>query len=191
MILEAAGLLFASGGFAGMTTAAVAREAKVAEPILYRHFPSKRAILHHLLEEVVTKVTRVLKGLVQESGDSLAALTAFCRRYPEIARAHEREFRVINRALAELEDERSRELLRGHYETYHREVSGLIEDCQRRGSLRRDISASVGAWHLINAALGFLFTKGLESSSQKATDYEAGLATAALAGLMRTQEVSG
>jgi hypothetical protein len=144
-----------------------------------------------LLVEVGAMVTVILHGLVRDSGDSLEAHMEFCRRYPQIAGQNAREFQIINRSLAELEDERSRELLREHYEGYHLVVAGLIADCQRRGSLRRDISASVGAWHLIHASLGFLFTKGLGSSSQKAADYESGLARAALAGLMSPRGVSG
>jgi len=34
--------VFSSGSYAGSTTAEIAREAGVSEPVLYRHFPSKR-----------------------------------------------------------------------------------------------------------------------------------------------------
>ena len=44
-ILDAALSVLAEGGYAGMTTARLARKAGVTEPILYRHFASKRALL--------------------------------------------------------------------------------------------------------------------------------------------------
>jgi TetR/AcrR family transcriptional regulator len=184
VILEAASSLFARRGFAGMTTAAVAKASRVAEPILYRHFPSKRALVHVLLKDVVAKVTGVLKSLVARHGDPVEALREFCREYPAIAREHDREFRVINRALAELEDEKSRALLREHYDAYHTVISALIEDGQKRGKLRADIKASTGAWHLINTALGFLLTKELRAPSQADSAYESGVAEAALSGLL-------
>ncbi|MBA3347526.1 MAG: helix-turn-helix transcriptional regulator, partial [Actinobacteria bacterium] len=34
--------MFAAGSYAGATTAEIAREAGISEPILYRHFSSKR-----------------------------------------------------------------------------------------------------------------------------------------------------
>ncbi len=41
-IVQAALRVFSSGSYAGSTTAEIAREAGVSEPVLYRHFPSKR-----------------------------------------------------------------------------------------------------------------------------------------------------
>ncbi len=41
-IVEAALRVFSAGSYAGSTTAEIAREAGVSEPVLYRHFASKR-----------------------------------------------------------------------------------------------------------------------------------------------------
>ena len=41
-VVQAALRVFSSGSYAGSTTAEIAREAGVSEPLLYRHFPSKR-----------------------------------------------------------------------------------------------------------------------------------------------------
>ena len=41
-IVQAALRVFSSGSYAGATTAEIAREAGVSEPMLYRHFASKR-----------------------------------------------------------------------------------------------------------------------------------------------------
>ena len=43
-LLEAALPIFAAGSYRGVTTAEIARAAGVSEPVLYRHFPSKRAL---------------------------------------------------------------------------------------------------------------------------------------------------
>ena len=52
-ILVAALTILSHRGYAGMTTARIACRVGVAEPILYRHFSSKRAILRALLRYVV------------------------------------------------------------------------------------------------------------------------------------------
>lgn len=49
-IVDAALAVFATTSYAGATTAGIAREAGVSEPILYRHFPSKRALYVACLE---------------------------------------------------------------------------------------------------------------------------------------------
>jgi AcrR family transcriptional regulator len=49
-IVQAALRVFSSGSYAGSTTAEIAREAGVSEPLLYRHFPSKRDLWAACLE---------------------------------------------------------------------------------------------------------------------------------------------
>ena len=50
-ILEAAMRVFSQGSYAGATTAEIAREAGVTEPVLYRHFASKRDLYFACLDE--------------------------------------------------------------------------------------------------------------------------------------------
>lgn len=51
MILQAARTAFARGGFHGAATAEIARSAGCSEAVLYRHFPSKKALLVATLQE--------------------------------------------------------------------------------------------------------------------------------------------
>jgi AcrR family transcriptional regulator len=50
-LVDAALRVFHTTSYAGATTAEIAREAGVSEPILYRHFPSKRALYVACLEQ--------------------------------------------------------------------------------------------------------------------------------------------
>ena len=43
--------VFSTGSYSGATTAEIAREAGVSEPILYRHFASKRELYFACLDE--------------------------------------------------------------------------------------------------------------------------------------------
>jgi AcrR family transcriptional regulator len=51
-ILEAAAAVFAASGFGGAKTRDIARAAKVSEALLYRHFPSKRALYQAVLRRL-------------------------------------------------------------------------------------------------------------------------------------------
>lgn len=50
-IVRAALVVFGSGSYAGSTTAEIARAAGVSEPIIYRHFASKRELWFACLDE--------------------------------------------------------------------------------------------------------------------------------------------
>ena len=43
--------VFSTGSYSGATTAEIAREAGISEPILYRHFASKRELYFACLDE--------------------------------------------------------------------------------------------------------------------------------------------
>jgi AcrR family transcriptional regulator len=51
-LIETAIRLFTEGSYHGTTTAEIARAAGVSEPILYRHFASKRDLYLAALEDV-------------------------------------------------------------------------------------------------------------------------------------------
>lgn len=182
-ILTAALAVLSSEGYAGMTTSRVAKHVGVSEPILYRHFDSKRAIVRALLDEVIGRMTAALGELAAGETDPVAALRRICRAYPELSRRYGREFRIINQTLVEANDPETREALARHYDAYRALLQGLIERGQVAGALRRDIPAAVGAWHMIHSALGYLMTQDIRFDVRSPKDLE-GMADATLVGLL-------
>jgi AcrR family transcriptional regulator len=183
-ILDAALTILSKKGYAGMTTAEVARRVGVSEPILYRHFSSKRALLRALLDEVIKQMMISFRKLTEGEPDPVAALHCICRAYPQMAEHHRREFRVINQTLVECSDPRIREALTRHYDAYRAFLQDLIEKGQRTSALRDDIPANVCAWHMIHAALGFLMAEEVRTNVRSSKDIE-GFADATLGGLLK------
>ena len=58
-VLDTAGRVFSSSSYRGATTAEIAREAGITEPILYRHFGSKRDLYLACLDEAWTSFRQV------------------------------------------------------------------------------------------------------------------------------------
>ncbi len=137
LLLEAAKDLFARYGVAGVTTAAVVKRCDVTEPIFYRHFSSKRALLRQLVEDVIHRVAQDMGTLARRETDPVAALRSIIGHYPEISHEYAREFSIINRALAEIQDVPTRRLLKAHYEGYLAILERIISDGQRRGNRAR------------------------------------------------------
>ena len=79
-IVQAALRVFSAGSYAGSTTAEIAREAGVSEPVLYRHFPSKRdlwaACLHAAWEEFRETFDRASDDLLAARRDGNGRTTA-------------------------------------------------------------------------------------------------------------------
>src|SRR6185436_2135822 len=62
-VLETARRVFSASSYRGATTAEIAREAGISEPILYRHFGSKRDLYIACLDEA----WRVFRELAEEA----------------------------------------------------------------------------------------------------------------------------
>lgn len=176
MILAAAARLFAEGGSEKMTTAALARAAGISEPILYRHFSSKGALLRALIEDVLEVVQGRLHEAARTAPDAGAALDRLCSSYPALARRMDVESRVIARALAERPSGPVREALRRHYESYEELLAGFVRRAQKERRFRSDVPPRVVAWYFIHGAVGYQLTQGLEASGQRVPGFERHLA---------------
>jgi AcrR family transcriptional regulator len=81
-IVKAALPLFARQGFAETTTRELARAAKVSEPLLYRHFPSKEALYTEIQNHSCRETDTVARRLadLEPSASTLALLVYFLMR---------------------------------------------------------------------------------------------------------------
>ena len=64
-LVEAALRVFSEGSYAGATTAQIAREAGVSEPILYRHFASKRELYFACLGEAWARIREKIDAEIE------------------------------------------------------------------------------------------------------------------------------
>lgn len=78
-IAEAAASLFARKGFAGVTTRQIARRARVNEAILFRHFPTKRALYREIINQKIHLLPHLFDPKLIEVDDDEAVLRALAR----------------------------------------------------------------------------------------------------------------
>ena len=85
-VLDCACGIFSTGSYRGTTTAQIARLAGVTEPVLYRHFASKRDLYLAVLEE---SWRRFCAGIaLKEVPDIRAILAAHDAKPPQPQRRH-------------------------------------------------------------------------------------------------------
>ncbi len=158
-VLEAACRVFSSGSYRGTTTAEIAHEAGVTEPILYRHFGSKRDLYLACLEEAWTRVRAMWEEAMRAEPDPGGWLAAMSRA----AKQAKPETVVLStlwiQALTEAgEDPEIRRYLRRHLRQVHEFVAGVIRLAQEAGGILSDRDPRAEAWIFIS--LGLLGTVG-------------------------------
>lgn len=170
-LLAHAKQLFVTLGYHATTTEKIAAAAGVTEPVLYRHFDSKKALFLQVLEEVRAATIERWTAETASLTDPLARLHAITDMYLGSTRQHAVEFRIMHRALVEVDDEDTVALLRAFYLDSEALLARIIAEGQQTGVFRRSLDARVGAWELIRTALGYTLTLPLGIPLYDEPDY--------------------
>jgi AcrR family transcriptional regulator len=177
-IVRAALRVFSSTSYAGATTAEIAREARVSEPVLYRHFASKRDLWLACLDAAWDETRMMLE-------EKIALFAA--RPGPTTARSPWRSPTMPNlwiQGLTEAgEDPVVRRAIRRHMREVHDFVAGRIREGQSLGAIPADRDAGAEAWVFIGGGLlrsvadrlgGVLSASDLEAISRERTRWLTG-----------------
>ena len=150
-ILESACRVFARSSYRGATTAEIAREAGISEPILYRHFGSKRDLYLACLEQAWGELRSVAdEARAQDPGGCLGAVVSAYMA----SRARVRLIDLWIQALSEAsEDQVIAKALRRQIRTVHAYFTDLIRESQDRGDVHADRDAVAEAWIFVASGL--------------------------------------
>jgi AcrR family transcriptional regulator len=163
--------LFATLGYPHTTTEKIAQAAGVTEPVLYRHFESKKALFLEVLEDVRQTTLERWHAETVDIADPLRRLHAIVEAYLGSTRAHALELRIMHRTLVETDDEEIAACLRAFYLESEALVADMIRAGQGTGVFRADLDPRVGAWELIRTALGYTLTLPLGIPLYQEADY--------------------
>lgn len=163
-ILHAAIRVFARGNYRAAGTAAIAREAGISEPTIYRYFASKRDLFVRILRGTGEGILAFWRSAAQGDGDARAALRRVGTRYFVAARDHRDELKIQFQALAESDDPAIAAQLRDNHRAYVAFLAELIERGRREGTLRTDLDPDAAAWLLnsVGFALTLVYLVGLD-----------------------------
>src|SRR5437588_3446184 len=95
-LLTHAKQLFVTLGYHNTTTEKIARAAGISEPVLYRHFGSKKALFLEVLQEIREATLNRWHAETAELTDPLARLHAIADMYLGTTREHAIEFRIMH-----------------------------------------------------------------------------------------------
>jgi AcrR family transcriptional regulator len=146
-IIDAAVRVFSDGSYRGVTTAEIARAAGVSEPILYRHFASKRdlylAAVEHVWREVRARWEEIgatetdPRCFIEKMATSKAAVTSSKFALAEL----------WVQALSEAgEEPELRRYLRSHLREVHDFLAAQVRRAQELGAIEPARDADAEAW---------------------------------------------
>ena len=147
--------MFSRGSYRGTTTAEIAHEAGVTEPVLYRHFESKRDLYLACLEETWTHVRALWEEAIAGEPDPALWVAAMGRAFLESEVHRPVVSNLWLQSLAEAtEDPEISRYMRDHMRDVHSFAAEVIRRAQAAGGIPADRDADAEAWIFI--ALGLL-----------------------------------
>ena len=157
-LIDIAIRVFSDGSYRGTTTAEIARAAGVSEPILYRHFASKRELYLAALDHVWGKMRAQWEAALAESANVREAFEAIGRSHVSV---HDCKFQMAElwvQALGEAaEDPELRKHLRRHMREVHDFMAAVIRRGQEEGVLNAARDPDAEAWtFLAGGVLGMV-----------------------------------
>jgi AcrR family transcriptional regulator len=153
-VLDCACGIFSRGSYHGTTTAEIARKAGVTEPILYRHFDSKRDLYLAVLDESWRRLRALWDQTLEHEEDPKYWLGALGRAYFEAADPTMLCADLWVQALTEASDDPEiRKFLRRHMREVHAYVVEIIERSQAAGGILPERDPRAEAWLFISIGL--------------------------------------
>lgn len=160
-LLHVAKKLFAQNGYKLTTTANIAKAANITEPILYRHFQSKKNLFLEVINEIRRETLDQWRKIAQEQDDPFEVLKLVAASFQTAREVHQLEYRVAHRALAEVNDREVANMLRAFYCDEADFFADVIRQGQERGMFRKDVDAHMAGWSIIRQALAYSLTEPL------------------------------
>jgi AcrR family transcriptional regulator len=154
-LLETASRLFSEGSYRGTTTAEIARAAGVTEPVLYRHFDSKRALYLACMDAAWEGVQELWADALAAEPDPGLWIATMGRAFRESEEASPVISHLWVQAIAEgSEDPEIGAYMKKHMREVHEYAANVVRRAQEAGGMPKDRDPDAEAWIFI--ALGLL-----------------------------------
>ncbi|MEM8756311.1 MAG: helix-turn-helix domain-containing protein [Planctomycetota bacterium] len=173
-LLDVALVLFAERGYARATTAELAKAAGVTEPVIYRHFASKRDLFVALIEQTAENTLRLWKTRLETTDDPAGRLDILLGANPMVAMGSEEAsaYRIVLQSITETSDAVIREAINDHFTSLHAFIAAEVQRAQAARQVSGRLPPAMIAWVLIDIALGFgvLSAMGVSGHNREADE---------------------
>lgn len=158
-ILNRAKEVFARYGYADASTGELARASEVTEPMLYKHFGSKKGLFLAVLSEFAAQFLDTLQERISHrvEKDVLDALAHFVEDYRVAIKADPETQRLLFQAVTESGDPDIACCVSEHNRTIYGLIRQLVERAREEGYLDPTISPDAAAWGYMSMILAIQY----------------------------------
>lgn len=165
-LLDCAAQLFAQWGYARATTSQLAKAAGVTEPIIYRHFASKRDLFIALIERAAGRTVEQWEDQLKGAKDPADRLLRLLGENPMVSLHGRYAYRVVLQAITEVDDPEIHAAVLRHIGELHAFLTRELASAQADHKITSRFSAEIIGWLLIHIGLGYGVLSALKVPNQ-------------------------
>lgn len=139
-----------------ITTAAIAKRMGLTQGALFRHFPSKDAILAAVMAWVAERLLARVDAAIEGAGSPLAAMEAAFLAHASFVSEHPGVPRMLFGELQRNQDTPAKKLVRTLLEHYGQRLALLVERGRQQGEIDPDIDTHVAVSGFIGTLQGLV-----------------------------------
>jgi AcrR family transcriptional regulator len=174
LILHSAKHVFAQSNYAEASTGALARESEITEPMLYKHFGSKKGLFLAVLGEFGEQFLGMLQERLSRRAekDVLDALEHVVDDYRAAIKADPEIQRILFQAVIEASDPDIASCVSKHNRAVYGYVHDIVVRCHEAGYLDREVSVDAATWGYMSMILAIQYGMMLNLSGEIAQAQE-------------------
>jgi len=153
-LLQCACRVFSEGSYRGTTTAEIAREAGVTEPILYRHFESKRDLYLACLTDAWERMQAIAEEAIAAEPDPALWFPAQVRAWKKSEERAIMSHLWLQALVQASEDSVIAEFMVEHMRAVHGYMANVLHRAQEAGGILPNRDPDAEAW--ISLGIAFL-----------------------------------
>jgi AcrR family transcriptional regulator len=168
LMVRSAKHVFAQSSYTEASTGELARESEVTEPMLYKHFGSKKGLFLAVLNESGTDILNRLQSrlFARAEKDILDALNHVVADYLAVTKADPDALRLLFQAVAASSDPDIRHCIGEHNRKVYAVIYQLVERAHKEDYLAPSVSAEAVTWGYISIILAIQYASMLDLSNE-------------------------
>jgi AcrR family transcriptional regulator len=158
-MLNRAKEVFARCGYADASTLELARASEVTEPMLYKHFGSKKGLFLAVMQQFGNSFVNLWRSQVNRraENDLLEALAQIIMDYRAALNADPEIQKVLLQAIAQTSDADVAQCMQRHNRNVYLLVRQLLERAQTEGYIDADIDLNAASWGYVSMILSMQY----------------------------------
>ncbi len=169
VLIEKAIEVLANSNYRSATTAKIASEAGVSEPVIYQHFGSKKDLFLAVLDRIRTDILEGWSRATEDVRSPKTALRILGAYHYMFIKENKAAEKILFQAISEVDDDEIRANLKDHFAAFAGFMSDFVRQGKEMGIINPGIDDTMAGWVILSFGIGtgFMSLFGFEEEIER------------------------